>query len=467
MNNIITRNIYYRLPTFTQNILFSLYGFKLYRSRYNKFFHEYLRELRESEWWLAEHIRDYQNKKLRQLVHHAYHTIPFYKKWFAENDVRPENIRTMEDLSKLPILTKQMVKRNQTDLISRNCKKSNLIKVTTSGTTGTPLGIYKTEEALAFQWAIWWRHKARFGLHLRDKHIMFGARLPIPVDHNKSPFWRYDYFNKRIYLSACHITEKNLPAIMNYLNSNDFDFYTGNPNALYILSKLMINNDIKLLRRPKYVVTGASALLPSFEKAIRNTIGVTITEQYGMAEFAGNMSKCEYGKFHLDFECGIVEEKPIHGVEGYSSLIFTGWGNPAMPFIRYEVGDYGHRSSEQCSCGRYSICFDSIDGRTDDYIRTPDGRMVIGLSLVIKGAPGVKEMQIVQEKYDEIQLLIVPGKTYSNNDELLLKRELRRRIGEEMKIKFVYVDHIQKSTPGKFRAVVSKLPGGTIDKCNV
>jgi len=450
--------LYYRLPVPLQNILFSLKGLALFRQRYNKHFYKQLQQLRESEWWTGEQIRRYQDRKLRQLIHHAYNTVPFYKEWFDSHGVKPEQIQTQDDLKKLPVLTKEIVRQNQDTMVSTMYKPSQLVEGLTSGTTGTPLRIRMTKSGLAFQWAIWWRHKARFGLNPKDKHLVFGARIAVPLSQDRPPFWRHDIFGHRTYLSVYHLTEKYMPAILDYLNSHDFDFYTGYPSAMNILADYMIRNNIRLLRRPKYVVTGADALLPTYERRIREAFGVTVTEQYGMAEFAGNMSKCEYGKFHLDFECCCLEEQPIEGApKGTSSLLFTGWGNPAMPFIRYQVGDYGRRSEGPCRCGRESICFDSIDGRIEDYVRTPDGRMVIGMNQVFEYASGAKEIQIYQKCIEEIEVRIVPSESYGEKDEKALLRELRRRVGESLKIKFVIVDHIDRTPSGKFRAVVSAI----------
>ena len=140
-------------------------------------------------------------------------------------------------------------------------------------------------------------------------------------------------------------------------------------------------------------------------------------------------------------------------------LVFTGWGNPAMPFIRYEVGDYGRLSPGGCSCGRESACFEAIEGRTEDYVRTPDGRMAIGMNQVFEYAPGAREIQIYQECVEAIEVRIVAGKSYGPDDEAALLRELRRRLGDEIQVHFVQVDEIPRTKAGKFRAVVSTLSG--------
>ncbi len=233
---------------------------------------------------------------------------------------------------------------------------------------------------------------------------------------------------------------------------------------MYVLAAYLLNNDRRLLQKPKYVVCGADALLPRFEKAIHEAFGAPVTEQYGMAEFAGNMAKCEHGRFHLDFECCCVEEQPISDSDIQVNLLFTGWGNPAMPFIRYEVGDYARRSNGPCECGRKSPCYEGIDGRKEDYVVTPDGRKAIGMNQVFEYAKGAKEIQIYQDNVNSIEVRIVPSKSYAPKDEAALERELRKRVGKELVIDYTLVDNLERTKSGKLRAVMSRLPEGILDE---
>jgi len=446
------------MPVLIQNLIFSFHGLKLSKARYNKHFFKILQDLKESEWWTEEKIANYQDEQVRKIVRHAYETVPFYRRFYDQYNVNIDKIKTVEDLALLPVLTKQIVRENQQQMVSMVYKKKNLKKVLTSGTTGTPLTIYFTKEGLAFQWAVWWRHKARFGISFKDEHLTFGARVPIDQDSNTPPFWRKDYFNKRVYLSTYHISGETVKSIVDYLNNTDFVFYTGYPSAMYSLASLIEEKKLHLENKPKYIISGSDALLPKYEAAIQRVFGAPVTDQYGMNEFAGNMSRCEQGKYHLDFECCYVEQQPLPAArEGDSKLFFTGWGNYAMPFIRYEVGDYGKPTLKKCSCGRHSLCFESIDGRMEDYIVTPDGRKIVGMNQVFEYAANAKEIQIYQKDVDLLTIFVVPDKNYGEDDNKALIRELRRRAGEEIKIEIKPVEEIKRAENGKFRAVISEV----------
>jgi phenylacetate-CoA ligase len=449
--------IYYELPVWLQNGIMSLYGLQLARIRYNPHFFPLLRSLKESEWWSPEQIQAQQNQRVREIVRHAYRSVPFYRRWYDEHGVNVERIAGADDLAQLPVLSKQTVREHYGEMVSTDFARNSLTKGLTSGTTGTPLTIWQTREGAAFQWAIWWRHKARFGLSLGDRHLVFGARVPVSQNQNGPPYWRHDRFNKRVYLSTYHISAKTVGPIVDYLNSTHFDFFTGYPSAMYTLTTLMEEAGLRLTNRPKYVVAGADALTPEFEASIRRGFGVPVTEQYGMAEFAGNLSKCERGMFHLDFECCHLEQEAIPGGDNQYKLIFTGWGNPAMPFIRYEVGDVASAANDACACGRSSPSLERIDGRLEDFVVTPDGRHVIGMNQVLEYARNAKTIQVYQREKNAIELRVVPGNGFGEEDKQALVRELRRRVGPDMAINFRIVDRFVLSPTGKFRAVISEV----------
>lgn len=463
MPGSLWESAYYRLPVFLQNAIFSAYGFKLARSRYSRHFYAELERLKRTEWWSAAEIADHQNRMVASIVRHAYETVPFYRRWYDEHGVDIRRIATIDDLQRLPILTKQLVKDHQAELVSTAFPRRSLIPLMTSGTTGTPLTIMRTPESVAQQSAIWWRHKARFGLTVKDRHLSFGARIPVAQNQTGPPYWRTDISNHRVYLSTYHISKNTVRDIVGYLNGTHFEFYTGYPSAMYMLASLMEESGLRLYNRPKQIVCGADALLPRYEAAISRVFGASVTEQYGMTEFSGNMSKCRQGAFHVDAEACHVETVKDRSESESQRLLLTGWGNLAMPFIRYQVGDCGTRLKGLCECGRHSPAFVSIDGRLEDYIVTRDGRRIGGMNQVFEYATNVREIQICQKSLDMVEFRIIPKAGYGELDRAALTREFRRRAGDDVQIRFALVDQLQRSASGKLRAVVSEVASARVD----
>jgi phenylacetate-CoA ligase len=448
--------IYDNLPISFQNLACSIYGRSVKRVRYSEEFKEYFEFLKISEFWNETEIENYKNNKFLELVNYCQENIPFYKTWFGDHGIDVNKIQSLDDIELLPILTKDVVKENIKYFKSNDLKSSSLNYISTSGTTGLPLKVAFQSKSIAFQWAIWWRHKFRFGLKPGDRHLSLTGAQFVPINQSSPPYWRFDNPNNRILLSSYHINQNTIGDIVRFLNKNHFKFYTGSASALYNLFLNIKEAQLPLLNKPDVLVTGADALLPSYKELFTEFFGINFTEQYGMVEFAGNMSKCEENNFHEDFECGHIEAIS----DPYSDskkLVLTGWGNLAMPFIRYAVGDLGQFSNEKCGCGRKSAVLSDIEGRNEDYIVTPNGNLVMGMNQVFKFSNGINMAQIFQFRNHDLEIRLVPNKYFSEDDKHLILRSIRERIGSEVNIQFKLVDSIEKSTNGKFKAVISEI----------
>lgn len=457
----LEESLYPRLPVLLQNAACSYYGWKVSRQRYNAEFYNKLAWLKESQWWGHEKIRAYQDQQVAELYRYAWEQVPYYRETYAAQGLNPDSVNGVQDLDKLPTLDKATVKARRTELQSREFPATDILMQSTSGTTGTPLQVAFTRAGLAFQWAVWWRHKSRFGLKPGDRHLSFTGKSMVPTEQHKPPYWRHDLPGHRVCLSVYHISPGTIEPIAKFLNSTSFDFYTGAASGMYTLADNLEAAGLTLDSKPKMVVSGADRLLPKYQDSMERNFGAPVTEQYGMVEFAANMAKCEAGNYHVDFECGHIEGVPIEGTP-YHRLLLTGWGNRAMPFIRYEVGDLGVPIDSACSCGRHSACYASIDGRLEDYVITPDGRRLMGMNQVLQYAEHAKEVQIYQDRLDHVEFRIVPGEGFGDEDINALRKEFSKRAGDGIETSFRVVDTLERAANGKLRAVISDVARGNV-----
>ena len=173
------------------------------------------------------------------------------------------------------------------------------------------------------------------------------------------------------------------------------------------------------------------------------------------------MTACRLNRLHVDMEYGIVEVEPIEETEDYvrGPLLVTGLGTVATPFIRYRIGDVGTRLKSACECGRPGDVFLDIDGRIEDYVSTPDGRLVGRLDHIFKEQYDIEEAQIVQEDIDSISLLVVAGDRFSDRHRKNLVREVHSRLGPDIRVDIELVSSIPRELNGKFRAVKSLISG--------
>ena len=142
----VLEKIYLKSPIVVQNLFCSLYGLREYPTRYKGEFDAILAWLKESEWWSEDYLIEYQNNQLQNILKIAYGQIPFYRERFLESGVKPEDIKDLDDLKKLPLSTKENVFAAGESIINPKYKKSKLVHGHTSGTTGSALHLFYTKE---------------------------------------------------------------------------------------------------------------------------------------------------------------------------------------------------------------------------------------------------------------------------------------------------------------------------------
>ena len=132
--------------------------------------------------------------------------------------------------------------------------------------------------------------------------------------------------------------------------------------------------------------------------------------------------------------------------------------NKCFPLINYDTGDYVTVSKVQsCECGRPGKIVEKIDGRIEDYIILPDGRLAGRLDHIFKHAKNVKLAQIEQNNVSSIVIHIQKTSNYTAKEEKDILNEARSRLGDEIEINFDYNTYIQKDNNAKFRFIKQNL----------
>lgn len=462
--SVLVEHVYPRLPVFLQNAACWYYGTKEARVRFGRVFDQRLRELLDSEKWSASEIEAFQDERLRRLIRNAYENVPYYRERWRSMKLSPADIQCRKDLEKLPVLTKEDVRQNSERLVSEKAPKNELLFRHTSGTTAKALHFYVTKSAIAFQWAVWWRHRLRFGVEPGAWHANFTGKRVVPLGQRTPPFWRWNRPLHQALLTMHHLTPEKISSVIDFLNSHSFVFYSGYPSIIHMLALHGSAAGLMLQSPPRAVFTGAENLLDFQRRDIQRFTGAVLTDQYGCSEGCGNASHCPEFVYHEDFEFGILEGIELQPGNPAKSIVCTGFANDAFPLIRYEVGDTGtwRDYGVPCRCGRQSSVLLRIEGRKDDYVVTPEGTHIMRFDYVFKDALNVKEAQIVQEQLGGISVKLVRRDAYGTKDEVSIKREIQRWISPTLKVRFEYVPEIEREAGGKFRAVVSRLKSASI-----
>jgi phenylacetate-CoA ligase len=454
--------VYWSSPVFLQNLLISAYGLYTYKRRYGGRHSEYLQSLRESQWYPKNRIEELQFMNLSGVIRNAFETVPFYQEIYRKHGVVPSSLRSLDDLRKLPIITKGDLRANPKLFVSDLPGSGRIVEIHTSGTTGSPLTIYLRSEALEKNYAFFARSLEWAGVAPGQKSATFAGRVIMSAKQVEPPFWRKNWIMRNTLFSSYHISEPNLPAYVDELEKIQPIFIDSYPSAIFSVGRFLLDRSIDVGIAPKAIITSSETLFDNQREVIEKAFHSRVFDQYGSAEMVGFINQCEKGSYHVNPEYGIVEiikgdgEPAKDGEPG--ELVCTGFVNSAMPLIRYKTGDSAIACEDICTCGRAYPVVKSILGRTDEFIVTRDGRFIGRLDPVFKSlSSGIKEAQIIQEDYDRIVVKIVVNKDFCSHDENVLAEELRRRIGPTISISIVQVNEIPRSNTGKFRSVLSRV----------
>jgi len=431
---------------------------------YKKFLQTY-KFLQKSQWWSKEQIKTYQLDKLTGLLNHAYQNVPYYRRLFDNEGIKPKDIQNFEDLKKIPYLTKEIVRKNINDLKATNYPESKFEYITTGGTTGTPLGMYAEKGVwIASEYAFSKTMLDRVGCSLKNKVVIL--RSVILPSADKGKFWQYSMLGRCLTLSSYHMSDQNLPVYVEKIRAYKPRFITTYPSVITILARYMNKNNIKPFETLKAIVLGAETLYDWQRQLLEETFQCRLINTYGHAERSGLGCICEKSDYYHFFpEYGIVEligkdNKPVIKENETGEMIVTGFTNFIFPFIRYKTGDIGVYTTKKCICNRNYPLFKEIKGRTQDYVITKDDKLVSISTLNTHSDvfDNVEQFQFYQEKKGEVLLYLVKMKTYTKNDTENIKKNLNEKLGEDFKLSIKFVDKIPRTMRGKHNYLIQKIP---------
>src|SRR5215831_15982771 len=454
--SLLVEQIYPRLPVFLQNAACCYHGKKEAKVRYGPEFDRRLRELLDSEKWSASEIEAYQNEKLRALIRHAYENVPYYRERWRALKISPDDIRSCADLLRLPVLTKEEISQNAERFVAQTTPKRELLARHTSGTTAKALHFYTTRAAVAFQWAVWWRHRLRFGISPGSWHANFTGYRVVPLGQRTPPYWRWNYPMRQVLVNMQSLTSDKIADIVELLNSRRLQYFSGYPSIIHMLAALASEAGLRLTQPPRVICTGAESMLDFQRRDIQAFSGAILTDHYGTTEGCCNASHCPEFVYHEDFEFGVMEGIEQNSTDPAKTILCTGFACDAFPFIRYEIGDTAiWDDGYQCPCRRHSRVLRRLEGRRDDYVVTPEGARIMRWDYLFKDLVNIKEAQVVQKELGKVVIRVVRRSAYSVQDEEELRKEIRSWVSPSLEVRFDYVDEIPRGANGKFRAVLS------------
>lgn len=412
-------------------------------------------------------FREIQSKRLKALVKHAFENVEVYRSKYGRAGVRPEDIQSVDDLHKLPIITRQdLIDGFPEAILARNCSLQDCRLAATSGSTGTPLRVYKDRtllrrSALAIATADRML-KSQVGIEVRAGVLAIEVHSPDSIETiMEGEVARLPRFLSRSFRAVDARSDPH--EHIRVLAECQPDVVFAYPSVLRNMA-ITAREEGLSLHQPKLLALSSELLDENTRRVVSSVFKGEMINMYISTEGGMMAMECrQHQGMHV--ACGgvvleVVKDGKLAppGVPG--SVVLTNLANRSTPIIRYSgMGDVAVLKNEACPCGVKLPLLKVLEGRIVDSIVLRDGRLVhpFTLTLALEHVPKIASFQIVQECFDRVRTLIVPERGTDGHNAICeeTRRNLKRILGEGVEIWVELADDIPDLRQPGFHSVKS------------
>jgi phenylacetate-CoA ligase len=424
-----------------------------------------MRELAETQWWDRGRLEQLQLDNLRVFLRDVARSVPYYSARFADAGFDVHAVRSITDLTRLPFLTKSLIRNNVEDLKATDAKR--LIRYNTGGSSGEPLVFFMGLDRVSHDVAAKWRATRWWGVDVGDPEmVVWGS----PIELHVQDWLRHlrDLVFRTELLPAFDMAPERLDHFIQRIKARRPRMLFGYPSALAFIAR---HADIRGVSLDdlgiRVVFVTSESLYQHQREQIERTFGCPVANGYGGRDAGFIAHECPKGALHLMAEDVIVETVDDCGKSVPTGcpgeIVVTHLATRDFPFIRYRTGDVGVLDDRACICGRGLPILREVQGRTTDFVVAMDGTVMHGLALiyVMRVLPGIRTFKIVQETIDRTRVLVVPEGPLDPRTHAAIVEGIRARLGPRVTVVVEAVDEIAAERSGKHRYVTSDV---TIDR---
>ncbi|HJT19366.1 MAG TPA: hypothetical protein VJ746_02770 [Nitrospira sp.] len=409
-----------------------------------------------------ERILEFRNRRLRRIIHHAYHHVLYYRALFDRHGLKPEHIRTVEDLSRIPMTSRaQLQALPEEHIVAKGVNARRLIWRDTSGSSGISLRVRRTwlEERIHGMLRLRALHSQ--GLRIGDTHCY--VVMPLGAHQRDHQLLQRIAaamgFGRQIVVNCLLSPEE----IVDRLEAIRPAAVTGYPVVLATIAQAIAKERLGALRL-RFVGTGGEVLTSLMRQQIEEGFGAPVYDMYASHEFNLVAWQCRAsGELHVCDDGVIIEvlngDRPVE--EGQNGeVVGTDLHSSAMPLIRYRLGDIVTKGGSICKCGQPFSTIRNVRGRMIDYFHLPDGRKVHPFQLWgarREKTHWIRQYQVTQERLDHIVLRVVPWHMPSAGELAALRDPAVAFLGPRVHFEVMLVPEIRVEPNGKFRVFRSRV----------
>ena len=421
------------------------------------------RDLETTQWWSAQRIAALQVERLRALLQDIAANVPYYRDLFAGHAFDPASVRSIEDLRRLPLLTKADIRSNISEL--KHAQARGLAKFSTGGSSGEPLMFFIGNERVSHDVAAKWRATRWWDVDIGDPEIVvWGSPIELGAQ-DRVRLLRDKIFRTRL-LPAFEMTPDKLAQFIKTIRAVRPRMLFGYPYSLHNVARYAEREGLDMTDLGIKVAFVTSEYLYEDQRAtISRVFGCKVANGYGGRDAGFIAHECPAGSMHITAEDIVVELVDPQGqpvpIGQPGEVVVTHLSTRDFPFIRYRTGDIAVLDKNLCTCGRGLPVLREIQGRTNDFLTTLDGALMPcgAFTYIIRDLPGVESFKIVQTSVLRTQVFLVRAAGFDPARCRDIVVGFKRRLGESVEIDVEFVDEIPAEKSGKFRYVVSHVVG--------
>lgn len=428
------------------NLFFKAYGYWLYK-----------RKLSDTQYKTEAAFKDFQYREVKKTLLEARH-VPYYKALFAQIGFDPEtDFKQLSDLEKIPVLTKDIIRKEYRNLINPRYK-GIAVEYATSGSTGQPQKMLLTPYMVAMDKAMIFRHHSWCTNKSRPR--IFSLRSYVRPAEG-APLFKYNAVENTYYFSAYDLNHTNAAFYIQQLIQINPDILRGYPSSISFLCDYLKKEDVAKLSNLKGIYTSSETLSAEERNKIEALFGKRLFNWYGMTEPAIIIKEGpSHNGMHMCLEYGYPELVDTE-TTSVKKLVTTSFYNSVMPFIRYDTGDLVEVFDTKQADGKITLpLVKTVIGRKDDFIVGLNGAKLpsINFYTLFREFSKIKAFQIVQYSTLEVLVLIRTSEKLANEEMVALRKGLELRIGTGIPVSVEEREKFFTNADGKTLVIVKK-PG--------
>ncbi len=440
------KNIYSKMPHLFQYYIKLIY-FRFKQPYWkNKYFLKTLNFLKTSDNWSKLELEEYQLNQLKKLVIYSYENVSYYHELFDKIKFNPYNMKSFADFEKIPLLDKETFRNNVQNkkLISKKYSSNKILKIHTSGTTGSSLYFYTKYnyfyEEFAYIFYLW----ERIGYKLGDKRVEFRCVF-------KYGLYEYDYSQNVLRVSPIFSDVKVVKKYLKLIKRFGAKYLHGYPAVITNFARLIEKYNLKIDFEIKYILFSSEKIYPWQKELCSRVFNCQIYSHYGISEQVALAGKyVNSDKYYIVPQYSYVEQN-----SKTNEIIGTSFLNRVTPLIRYKTNDVSDKFNFTNDKSNF-IYFNYINGRIGDIIFGKKGIITVAtLTFLFNNLNYIAATQIIQNIDKSIIVKIIP-KSYKNglsNETEKLCENLKKIVGYD--VNYEYITELPLKSSGKFKWVIN------------